>query len=573
LKILYRARRSKRSMPDPEFNGDFLELLYDNWNDFGFQTYFETHCRINGKVIELGAIRLLIDHEDQTFRYLNRMLQNGWSGEFPIPDTDYVSVPSEISFYEQISALLGEQDAISVAQRLRDASYFITTCKDPKAIELSETQGFQKSLLRERGSIKSYLDGWKVLAGQTLSVMDLAFQFYDVFGDVSKINLKFQSSIPLPHDINVLIGPNGVGKSQLLKQIVRDWLEDEIHEDPDEDQNIGFVKKPNLSQIIVVSYSPFEKFPVDLEGRKKQDLDVYRYFGFRERSTRNSHNKRGKIIFSKQAPNINTANSLVSCLSDDKRYSSVPGWPQKLKTAEDVLRTAFEFDFAAVSVSSLTSPSTFYEEDDDDILTIEDHLVKPNVRYIPVSSNTIEKLNDKALARKLLAEEGVTFFKGRTPIELSSGQRLFTYIVLNVLGAIRRDSLILIDEPELFLHPNLEIQFIDMLKEILQHFNSKALLATHSVVTVREVPAACVHVFEKTREGLRIKQPPFQTFGGDLQRITSYVFGDRSVSKPFQRWIAEQLSQRPPEVLIQMLGDDINEELIIQIKALGRELW
>ncbi|MCV5791964.1 ATP-binding protein, partial [Escherichia coli] len=61
-------------------------------------------------------------------------------------------------------------------------------------------------------------------------------------------------------------------------------------------------------------------------------------------------------------------------------------------------------------------------------------------------------------------------------------------MVTNILGAIRRNSLILIDEPELFLHPTLEIAFIQMLKKILRNYASKALLATHSLVTVRELP-------------------------------------------------------------------------------------
>src|SRR3546814_2309787 len=82
-----------------------------------------------------------------------------------------------------------------------------------------------------------------------------------------------------------------------------------------------------------------------------------------------------------------------------------------------------------------------------------------------------------------------------------------------------------------------------MLKKILARVNSKALLATHSEVTVREIPAACVHVFEKTDEGLAIKRPPFQTFGGDVQRISSYVFGDSQASKPFEKWIEGQMEE------------------------------
>jgi ABC-type transporter Mla maintaining outer membrane lipid asymmetry ATPase subunit MlaF len=146
--------------------------------------------------------------------------------------------------------------------------------------------------------------------------------------------------------------------------------------------------------------------------------------------------------------------------------------------------------------------------------------------------------------------------------------------VINILGAIRRNSLILVDEPELFLHPTLEIQFVDMLKTILSRFNSKALLATHSVVTVREIPSQCVHVFEKTNDDVVLRHPPFQTFGGDFQRISSYVFGDKAVSKPFEAWIKAQLDElETADALIAALGDDLNEELIVLIKAMERGQW
>ena len=175
------------------------------------------------------------------------------------------------------------------------------------------------------------------------------------------------------------------------------------------------------------------------------------------------------------------------------------------------------------------------------------------------------------LSAACVAESGVAFFKDQRPIELSSGQRLFAYVVTNLLGVIRRNSLVLVDEPELFLHPTLEIQFVEMLKDILASFNSKALLATHSEVVVREVPADCVHVLARTDDGLVISHPPFQTFGGDIQRISSYVFGDNAVSKPFERWLREKLNEYDSaDALIEALSDSLNEELIIQIKAMGK---
>ena len=59
-----------------------------------------------------------------------------------------------------------------------------------------------------------------------------------------------------------------------------------------------------------------------------------------------------------------------------------------------------------------------------------------------------------------------------------------------------------------------------------------------------------------------------------MQRISSYVFGDKSVSKPFESWIRQQLKKfGTAERLIEELGDNINEEMIIQISAMGAGKW
>jgi predicted ATPase len=498
-----------------EVEGDVLELLADNWDDFGFKTIFPTVCRIGGKDIELGAIRLLIDGVDTSHTRLDEMLSSkNWDGKFPIPDTNYISVPSEITFYEQLMGILGADQAVTVAMNLRDASYLTRVKEDEKAGKMVTSSGFQHSLQRERGSQKAYLDGWKVFERQAIAVLDLGFRFNDVLGNVSTLELKFhQVDNLLPHDVNALIGPNGVGKSRVLHQIVEDWVV------PSKSNAVGFIEKPNLSQIVVVSYSPFEAFPVDLQDKKLQDQDAYRYYGFQGRQAPSKTGSLGSIRLSHSVPKRNAASALIECLSNDKRYSVISDWGQKLRTMELVLRSAFEFDFAAVSVEPNRRSKSFYCEDppfcdlsvergdgDDDVI-FDDLSVKVREGekwkwFIPVVSSRVECLNEEKLRDHVLFIEGVTFFRGKRALRLSSGQRLFAYVVINILGAIRRNSLILIDEPELFLHPTLEIQFVGMLKKILANFNSKALLATHSEVIVREIPSACVHVFEKTDERL-----------------------------------------------------------------------
>lgn len=569
MKIVYLGRQSRRHTPEPKIEGDVLELLANNWDDYGNKTTFATTCRIAGELVDLGHLKLMIEGAAVSETYLDRRLKEGWDGVFPIPNADYLSLPGEITFYEQLRDRLTLDAARDAAITLRDASYLVHSQQDPAALGLIDSQPFLKSLLRERSETKSYLDGWKLFSAEAMAVLDLGFQFKDVFGDISTLHLKYKQTGILPHSVNVLIGPNGVGKSQILHQMVQDWLDATPNK---RSSKTGFVEKPNLSQIVVVSYSPFERFPVDLEAQDLQDKDFYRYFGFRGRSVSRTPGRLAGISLTHQAPKKNAAASLLDCLTDDIRYKGLRSWANKLATVERVLRTAFAFDYATVNVGDASgSAKRFYTEPDfiDDLAFDVD-----DMRYIPICSDRIDELNIDKVRGALEDADGVTFFRDGEIVQLSSGQKLFSFIVINILGAIRRDSLILIDEPELFLHPTLEIQFIDMLKTILDRFNSKALLATHSLVTVREVPTDCVHVLARTKDGLSIQTPPFQTFGGDMQRISSYVFGDSDASKPFERWIEEKLKELgSADALIAALGDDINEELSIQIQGMEREGW
>ena len=567
MRVLYLGRRSARTNAPPDVDGDFIELLWDNWDDYGFKTSFPVLCRIAGEMLDLGMVRLLIEDTYTTHAQLDRLRSEDWDGNFPIPNLSYISVPSDITFYEQLEGALGNDAAIEIATLLRDASYLTRVADDADTKTLVNSEGFEKSLQRERGSIKAYLDGWRIFEREAIAVLDLGFSFENVFGNIATLEMKFQAQNRLPHDINVLIGPNGYGKSRLLHQIVQDWIS------PSADDETGFGEKPNLSQVVVVSYSPFESYPVDLAGQELQDQEAYRYFGFRHRTKPTKSKRLGGVALSRKLSGRDAAQSLIHCLRDDQRYRSIRDWSQKVKTVERVLSVGFQFDFAAIEVDPTKRPSSFYLDSDHvDPLSLRTGTGATRRRYIPITSDRIDELKVKRLSQNLIPETGVTFFRGDEPIELSSGQRLFAYIVINVLGAIRRNSLILVDEPELFLHPTLEIQFVDMLKRILARFNSKAVLATHSVVTVREVPANCVHVFEKADGDIVINNPPFQTFGGDFQRISSYVFRDNAVSKPFESWIESQLEEvGSAQELIGELDNMLNEEMIVQIKALGRD--
>ncbi|WP_216665563.1 hypothetical protein [Pseudoruegeria sp. HB172150] len=114
---------------------------------------------------------------------LDRARDAGWDGVFPVPDTDYVSVPGEITFYEQIAGALGVEVATEVATVLRDASYLVNVVDDADAKALVDSEGFGSSLQRERSSMKAFIDGWRVFEEQAIAVQNLGFRFENAVGN------------------------------------------------------------------------------------------------------------------------------------------------------------------------------------------------------------------------------------------------------------------------------------------------------------------------------------------------------------------------------------------------------
>jgi|GEM_PF-470039 len=581
MDVVYVGKDASKRETVLKSRGDVILLLFDRWDDFNYKTRFPTYCRIGGAEVELEAVKILIDKQETSFRYLDDLVDKGWDGFFPIPETLYISTPEALTFYEQIEGHLDLDAAIAVAKLLRDASYMVQIAEDGDSLGLTQTEGFKKSLQRERGSVKAFLDGWRFFSREGINIGNLAFRFQSTVGDIQSLQLNFAPDSPLPHDINVLIGPNGVGKSQTLIQLVDHWLE----LDRDEQEEIGFEGEVNINQVVVVSYSPFELFPLsseasDEEGQKvRMDHGVYRYFGLRAPTKFvDEDGEHTGVRLSRDWPRGNAAYSLIDCLEGDQKYGAIKSWSAKVETLRAVLRTAIDFDHVAIGVRGYDEKECFFVNAvwAGDIIELDNREEGDNRpdAYVIIDPDEINELVVDELRKYVYKRSGIVFLKGGEPVELSSGQRLFSYIVANILGAMRRNSLILIDEPELFLHPTLEIAFIRMLKKILAAYGSKALLATHSLVTVRELPRDCVHVFERTKEGVFVKHPPFETFGGDIQRISSYVFGDKSVSKPFEEWLSEKLDEYGSgKALIKALGPNINEEMIIQINAMDEGKW
>lgn len=559
MKVIFTPKLDwKQSPPSFSKETNYISLSGNNWNDFGYQTTLNAKLYLGGKRIDVEfGIKLLIDGVDDTQKHLNKLCENGWNGEFPIPDTKYVSLPTDIDFYKALKSRLTLMEASHFLMLLGDAGYMVEVKKDKYSLELTESNAFTTSLLRESGSNKCYQDGWRLFENLDSSIRNFRLHLRTKEGLIRDVPFSFESDL-LPYDINVLIGPNGIGKSYCLRSLVEYWLQVGMGSSDklEELEHRPFDHRPNISRLILVSYSPFEEFSLGLKKQDKViDTNAYRYFGFRRQA------KNGKIVISRGLPKLNASESLLEAIYEDHKHQEEDWWVNKFNACFSVLKKALNFD--ALYLKLKPDPEEF---------GINEYIKKIGTEnYLLLDGSLPQKIDKARLIEVCDLQDGVYFIDNKNVCELSSGQRLFSYIVINVIGSIREHSLVVIDEPELFLHPTLEIEFISLLKAVLKPFKSKAILATHSLAVVREVPSNCVHIFREGEAGLDVIPPPFETFGGSIQRISAYVFGDRAVSKPFDKWLDENLGKdQTADNLIEQLGDEINEELMMKIHRLAR---
>lgn len=70
--------------------------------------------------------------------------------------------------------------------------------------------------------------------------------------------------------------------------------------------------------------------------------------------------------------------------------------------------------------------------------------------------------------------------------ELSAGEKSMLSILCTVYGFHLQEGMLIVDEPELHLHPQLQKQFLTLLEEIAQRFQLQIIMTTHSSLMIND---------------------------------------------------------------------------------------
>lgn len=122
---------------------------------------------------------------------------------------------------------------------------------------------------------------------------------------------------------------------------------------------------------------------------------------------------------------------------------------------------------------------------------------------------------------------------------MSSGESIYVYSLTEIMANIRYDTLLVFDEPEQHLHPSAITALMKAVYDVLEDFESYAIVATHSPLVIREMISDNVYTFERNGNRLSIAKIGQECFGEDISTISDVVFGNMSDSKKYEKFVAD----------------------------------
>jgi predicted ATPase len=338
------------------------------------------------------------------------------------------------------------------------------------------------------------------------------------FSNPHDLTFVFGEDDLLPTRISVLIGKNGTGKSRALFTLVKSALSG--------DRRFSQADGERIVINSILAIGSLQEASRTFPAPRKDARIPYRRLTVSRKKARSGAKALSGMI--------------LELLIDRKYLAGRSRW--------ELFRSAIN---GIVEYDQLALPTIKYGP--------EKH---PFLKYIPLRD--LEKDLDfgtKSSALKVSPNEDPVMAVGRMgePLPLSSGQVYFLSFAAQLCLHIENGSLVLLDEPEIHLHPNFISKLIGLLDTVLELSGSISIIATHSAYFVREVPRTQVQILRENPKGhIEVSLPRLKTIGAEVGAISHFIFGDEAFGELVER-VYSKLASNPTLARARLL--DIKDEL------------
>lgn len=144
--------------------------------------------------------------------------------------------------------------------------------------------------------------------------------------------------------------------------------------------------------------------------------------------------------------------------------------------------------------------------------------------------------------------------------KMSSGQTMLTNLIIDITANVRSNCLIMIDEPEVHLHPNAITQIINVVNLVCERFSSCCIMATHSPLVIQSLLSRNVLIMERDIDGMpAVRQMRVESLGENLTTINEEIFSNGQSDKYYRRLIEKAVEGKKniDEVLKELQNGDL----------------
>lgn len=458
---------------------NYLFFEKNNWDDYGFRTLFEVYLpQENGKLKRLGSIHIaeLNANNDKPYSTFDKFDTEEDYDSLP---NNFISLGNE-EFYLSLHKAFESEECLKILEDLGDIS--ISYDKTKKSLlkkEVVKTSFFRGHLSNPQHRIEYILKPLAVRGHRENYNLTYTYSFDGE--EITEINFISNFNSIFPQNVHAIIGKNGSGKTTFIKDILSLSISPkskvESHFIIDKKHlNISFsigteikIKKLKdyFSKTILISFSPFD----NLYSNNGMDIE-------------------GNNILFDQNPNI----KYLGLYKDN----NVP------------INFDDQFNLFWSSIDQLRGNEdnwNFFKE----ILEYQDY--QGDINSI---LNKINEVTEKDTFRNDLEK----VFQ-----RMSAGQKIILLSIAMLIIEVEQFSLVLIDEPELFLHPPMISNYIRSISEIMRKKNGFCILTTHSPIIIQEIPQDCVKIINSDKNGqIKMIKPPYETLGENLSTLTNTIF-------------------------------------------------
>ncbi|WP_342304816.1 AAA family ATPase [Methanolobus sp. ZRKC5] len=400
---------------------------------------------------------------------------------------------------------------------------------------------------------------------------------------LNKISIDFIEDKKYSNHLNnpfttLIIGSNGTGKSQILRIIIDIFKELESHKYPDKELRTRRIPKYNYElkyqindNVYVVAsrgkankkclknYEVIKIDNLELPNRLLassfmvndkhlySNNDFYKYLGIR--SVENAAFTKG---FAKNVANeILEATDRSTFICNLKKTLEFLGYDHFLKITYKLripkrLREEASIEnlhsYLETKSNSQAPLSTIYksltnEEIQNIIRLLNNRANDKFIEYNILSENGFNKNHQKehellqVLQKlRLVSSPVIEVKKGQTfgLTDASSGESHFIFSMFRIIANIKDNSLVLIDEPEISLHPNWQMKYIYALNNIFSNYSScHFILATHSHFMISDLEkdsSSIITLRFESDKGIQAITHKENTYGWTAEDILYNVF-------------------------------------------------